>query len=221
MNYKLSTTTTSNNDSDQIQNDIVNYDGELLLNNNNNNRYKSVIDALVWPIVIRPLLYKIQKYNQNAAIILLHSLANAEHCQPGFLQQFCQMILSMNNIDSINMIESLLRLQANIPEADEQRCRRTEQPFQNLNHCTIQLKRIVAQIPNVIYNRQLFLDTIRKIAAAIKELLDCIYQINSNGFIVNIKDRRLLDNCRREFIRDSKQFSQSLKDYIKNGDEKP
>lgn len=118
MNYKLSTTTTSNNDSDQIQNDIVNYDGELLLNNNNNNRYKSVIDALVWPIVIRPLLYKIQKYNQNAAIILLHSLANAEHCQPGFLQQFCQMILSMNNIDSINMIESLLRLQANIPEAD-------------------------------------------------------------------------------------------------------
>lgn len=76
----------------------------------------------------------------------------------------------------------------------------------------------MAQIPNVIYNRQLFLDTIRKIAAAIKELLDCIYQINSNGFIVNIKDRRSLDNCRREFIRDSKQFSQSLKDYIKNGE---
>lgn len=183
-------------------------------------RYTSVTAALVWPIVIRPLLHKIQKYDQNAAIILLHALAKAEHREPGFLLQFCQKILAIHNYDSINMIQSLLRLQASIPEADEQRCRRPEETFQELNRRTITLKRILARIPDVIYNRQLFLETIRKIASAIKKLLDCIHQNNLNGYLANEQDRRSVDNRRREFIRDSKNFSQSLKDFIKNNDEK-
>ncbi|OTF73634.1 hypothetical protein BLA29_005896 [Euroglyphus maynei] len=192
MDCKVSCQSSSNNN----ENDV----GEVF-------RYRSVTAALVWPIVIRPLLHKIKKYDQNAAIILLHALAKAEYREPGFLLELCQTILAVHNIDSINIIESLLLLQANIPEADELRCRRTEEPFKELNRRTITLKRIIAQIPDVIYNRQLFLETIR--------------QINNSSYLVNEQDRRSVDNRRREFIRDSKDFSQSLKDYIKNGDEKP
>src|SRR6218665_169335 len=86
---------------------------------------------LVWPIVIRPFLCKIQKRDQKATFTLLKALGNAENSEPGFLLELVNIIVASSHQynqstvpPSINMTESLLRLQANIPEMEEQRCRR-------------------------------------------------------------------------------------------------
>lgn len=75
----------------------------------------SVNVHLIWPIVLRPLLYKIMKRNQFAAVTLQNALGNAERGEPGFLLEFVTAILASREI-KVNMTEMLLRLQANIPE---------------------------------------------------------------------------------------------------------
>ena len=214
-------------------------------NNNNNNeqsssstttmvtqypRYSSVTAALIWPIIVRPLLCKIQKHSQQAAVVLLKALGKCEHRRPGFLLEFITEILATRNIISMNMTEALLRMQSQIPEFEEQRCRRQEEPFQELNRRTFALKKILSRIPDVLYDRQVFLETIRKIASAIKKLLDCVNDItgsngsssssssSSGGFIQTYQDKRSIEQRKREFIKDSKNFSQTLKEYFKHGD---
>ncbi|KAH9414984.1 Programmed cell death protein 10 [Dermatophagoides pteronyssinus] len=172
-------------------------------------RYSSVTAALIWPIIVRPLLCKIQKHSQQAAVVLLKALGKCEHRRPGFLLEFITEILATRNIISMNMTEALLRMQSQIPEFEEQRCRRQEEPFQELNRRTFALKKILSRIPDVLYDRQVFLETIRKIASAIKKLLDCVNDIT---------DKRSIEQRKREFIKDSKNFSQTLKEYFKHGD---
>ncbi len=87
---------------------------------------------------------------------------------------------------TINMTESLLRLQANIPDFEgfehflnlflikgnyylnsilikylEQKCKRPEEPFQDLNRKTSSLKKILSRIPDEINDRKTFLETIK------------------------------------------------------------
>ncbi|KAH9497228.1 programmed cell death protein 10-A isoform X1 [Dermatophagoides farinae] len=189
-------------------------------------RYPSVTAALIWPIIVRPLLCKIQKHSQQAAVVLLKALGKCEHRRPGFLLEFITEILATRNIISMNMTEALLRMQSQIPEFEEQRCRRQEEPFQELNRRTFALKKILSRIPDVLYDRQVFLETIRKIASAIKKLLDCVNDItgsngsssSGSGFIQTYQDKRSVDQRKREFIKDSKNFSQTLKEYFKHGD---
>ncbi|OTF74494.1 programmed cell death protein 10-like protein [Euroglyphus maynei] len=198
-----------------------------------NSRYSSVTAALIWPIIVRPLLCKIQKHSQQAAVVLLKALGKCEHRRPGFLLEFITEILATRNIISMNMTEALLRMQSQIPEFEEQRCRRQEEPFQELNRRTFALKKILSRIPDVLYDRQVFLETIRKIASAIKKLLDCVNEItgsngsssssssgnnNNGGYIQTYQDKRSVDQRKREFIKDSKNFSQTLKEYFKHGD---
>lgn len=146
--------------------------------NQETHRYTSVTAALVWPIIVRPLLCKIQKHSQYAAVTLLKAFGKAEHREPGFLLELITTILASRNIN-VDMTEALLRIQANIPEFEgrkiftcnnyrlifgsflEQRCRRAEEPFQELNRKTLALKKILSRIPDVLYDRQVFLETIR------------------------------------------------------------
>ena len=115
----------------------------------------------------------------------------------------------------LNVTESLLRLQGANPEFEEQRVRRPEEPFQELNKKCFALKKILSRIPDEISQRPVFLETIKEIASAIKKLLDCVNEITA--VISSPQDRQSVENRKRDFIRYSKRFSNTLKEFFREG----
>lgn len=55
----------------------------------------------------------------------------------------------------------------------------------------------------------------REIASAIKKLLDAVNEIS--GFIPGPNNKQVLEQRKREFVKFSKRFSNTLKDYFKEG----
>lgn len=55
----------------------------------------------------------------------------------------------------------------------------------------------------------------REIASAIKKLLDAVNEVN--GFIPGLNGKQALDQRKREFVKYSKRFSNTLKEYFKEG----
>ena len=82
---------------------------------------------------------------------------------------------------SVNMNEAILRLQGSVSDQDslEYRSSRTEEPFQELNRKSANLKRILSRIPDEITDRKTFLETIKEIASAIKKLLDAVNEVSA------------------------------------------
>ena len=82
---------------------------------------------------------------------------------------------------SVNMNEAVLRLQGGVSDQDslEYRSSRTEEPFQELNRKSANLKRILSRIPDEITDRKTFLETIKEIASAIKKLLDAVNEVSA------------------------------------------
>jgi len=75
------------------------------------------------------------------------------------------------------------------------------------------LKKLLSAIPRIIHERPVFLETIKDIAAAIRELLDVLKDmIRANGRSRTIRD--VLERSKRDFVKASKQFSDSLKQYF-------
>merc|ERR1712150_335011 len=109
----------------------------------------------------------------------------------------------------------LLRLQGVEQDNGEFRSNRSEEPFQELNKKSFALKRILARIPDEIVDRKTFLETIKDIASAIKKLLDAMNQISA--FIPSPANRQSLELKKREFVKYSKKFSNTLKEYFREG----
>lgn len=123
--------------------------------------------------------------------------------------------------------------------AIEYRLSRSEDAFQELNRKSASLKKILSRIPDEITDRKTFLETIkyeffltmlffqsfyvfhsiyflfREIASAIKKLLDAVNEIS--GFIPGPNNKQVLEQRKREFVKFSKRFSNTLKDYFKEG----
>lgn len=55
----------------------------------------------------------------------------------------------------------------------------------------------------------------REIASAIKKLLDCVNAISN--YIFEPADKQILEIRKREFIKYSKRFSNTLKEFFKEG----
>ena len=122
---------------------------------------------------------------------------------------------------NINMNESLLRLQGSVSDQDciEYRSSRTEEPFQQLNKKSIGLKQILARIPDEINDRKTFLETIKEIASAIKKLLDSVNEVSA--YIPGTSGKQALDQKKREFVKYSKRFSNSLKEFFRDAQSGP
>ncbi len=78
-----------------------------------------------------------------------------------------------------------------------------------------QLKLILSRIPNEINDRKAFLETIKEIAAAIKKKLDAVNSVFDSLDSQEIK--LILDLRKREFVKYSKLFSNTLKQYFRQG----
>jgi len=81
----------------------------------------------------------------------------------------------------------------------------------------------LAHLPSLIANRTEFLTSIKEIAATIKQLLADLNAVGSSlpseWFKGNSKER--LEDLKKEFVKASRVFSSTLKDYFKEKDNSP
>ncbi|XP_050425940.1 programmed cell death protein 10 isoform X2 [Adelges cooleyi] len=174
------------------------------------------VSSLILPVLIRPILSQLEKHNVSASQTLRSALFKTENAHPGFAYNLVAGIMKKSDI-SINMNESILRLQGSVSDHDggEYRLNRSEDAFQELNKKSMALKRILSRIPDEITDRKTFLETIKEIASAIKKLLDAVNEVS--GYIPGPSNKQALEQRKREFVKYSKRFSNTLKDYFKEG----
>lgn len=168
----------------------------------------------VLPVLIRPILEKLERKDQQAAQTLRAAICKVEASCPGFSYDLVTGVVRKADL-SVNMSESLLRLQGGVADADEYKSSRSEDAFQELNKKASSLKKILSRIPDEINDRKTFLETIKEIASAIKKLLDAVNEVS--GFIPGSTGKQALEQRKREFVKYSKRFSNTLKEYFKEG----
>ncbi|KAI1287245.1 Programmed cell death protein 10-B [Halotydeus destructor] len=173
----------------------------------NDDAKSPVVSQLVFPILLKPIMHKLDKKQHTVAKHLLTALAKAEHLSPGILLELVSGICKKAEV-SVSVSESLLRLQGTIPEFEDQCVKRPEEPFQDLNRKCTALKKILSRIPDEINHRSAFLETIKEIAGAIKKLLDCVNEIS--GYIPMPSDRQAVEMRKREFIRPLEEVQQYI-----------
>ncbi|XP_075146840.1 programmed cell death protein 10 Ccm3 [Haematobia irritans] len=172
--------------------------------------------SLVLPVILRPILSELERRDVGAAQSIRSSILKTEQNNPGFCYDLIVAIVRKAELN-VNLNESVLRLQGNLPETDlnEYRLTRTEEPFQELNRKSVALKVILGRIPDEIQDRRTFLETIKEIASAIKKLLDVVNEIGN--FIPGVTGKQAVEQRKKEFVKYSKKFSTTLKEYFKEG----
>ncbi|XP_064639728.1 programmed cell death protein 10-like [Lineus longissimus] len=169
------------------------------------------------PVVIGPILEKLEKKDIAAAQTLRAAFTKVEVVHPGFTYDLIKALLHKGEVfNKIDMCEALLRLEK-INESEEFQIDRSEDIYRTLNVKSRALKKILSWIPDEIHDRKKFLETIKDIANAIRNLLDSVSKITEE-----MKDRgnpqlQNLEQQKREFVKYSKRFSNTLKTYFKDG----
>jgi len=174
------------------------------------------VSSLVLPVLLRPILSSLERQDVAASQTLRAAISKVESVHPGFSYDLVMGLVRRADV-SVNMNESMLRLQGGVSDQDSQefKCARSEEPFRDLNRKSASLKKILSRIPDEITDRKTFLETIKDIASAIKKLLDAVNEVS--GYIPGADGKQALEHRKREFVKYSKRFSNTLKEYFKEG----
>merc|ERR1712071_545250 len=176
---------------------------------------EGILSSLAMPILVGPSLVNLEKQDPHAAQLLKTAFTNAEADNPGLCHNFVLGLVKKADL-KVNL-KSLLRVQGSTSdqESSDFRINRSEESFQELVKKSVSLKRILSRIPDEIGDRKAFLETIKEIASAIKKLLDAVNEVA--GFITFASGKQRLEQRKREFVKYSKRFSTTLKEYFRDG----
>lgn len=174
---------------------------------------ESALASLILPNLVYPALDKMEKDDSiPCSKANIRNIFNKlDQAAPTFTYDFiCELLKAYNK--NINLNEMILRSEK-YATADEFSIKRNE--FAELNLRARQLKLILSRIPDEINDRKAFLETIKEIAAAIKKKLDAVNNLFESVQSMEIK--QILDIRKREFVKYSKQFSNTLKAFFRQG----
>jgi programmed cell death protein 10 len=174
---------------------------------------ESALGSLMIPNLINPVLEKMEKEDSVtiSKLNLKNAFAKIDAIYPMFAYDLVNELLKAHNKQA-NINEIILRSEKYLI-SDEYIIKRPE--FKELNTRAKQLKLILSRIPDEINDRKAFLETIKEIAAAIKKKLDAVNNLFESMQSSEIK--QILDIRKREFVKYSKQFSNTLKAYFRQG----
>ncbi|CAF1067863.1 unnamed protein product [Didymodactylos carnosus] len=177
-------------------------------------------NALILPNVFYPLFEQLDKNGYKDLQQPLRTMFyQLEDKYPGFSKNFLQLFIEkephiqQQKSNLQNMNELTLKLEKYCDKTSYY-LQRSEQEFHELNFRSKNLKRILSRIPDDINEKRAFLETIKEIASAIKKTLDAVS--NTFQYLKTSEGRQALENEKKEFIKYSKNFSNTLKAYFRD-----
>jgi len=171
---------------------------------------ESALASLMMPNLISPSLDIMEKEDLNVKTIR-HTMNRLDQTVPQITYDLVIELLKAYN-KNVNLNEMILRSERHAT-SEEFFIKRPD--FAELNIRARQLKLILSRIPDEINDRKAFLETIKEIAAAIKKKLDAVNNLFESVQSMEIK--QILDVRKREFVKYSKQFSNTLKAFFRQG----
>jgi programmed cell death protein 10 len=176
-------------------------------------------NALILPNIIYPVIDQLDKSGyKDIQSDLNTTFFKLEELYPGFSRSFLQSFINkeMPSLSSTtNMNELTLKLEKYCDKSSYFiSSSRNEPEFHELNIRSKNLKRILSRIPDDINEKREFLETIKEIASAIKKTLDSVS--NTYQYFKTADGRQALENEKKEFIKYSKNFSNTLKAYFRD-----
>lgn len=166
-------------------------------------------------LVLSNILYPVlnQLNYEDISSDLRKTFFQLEEIYPGFTRNFLQLFLDRQYSSRINLHQLTLQLEKSLDKSSYYLSTvHRENDFHQLNICSKNLKQILSRIPDDIKEKRLFLETIKQIASAIKKTLDSLSNIYQ--YLPNLDSRQALENEKKQFIKSSKYFSNTLKSYF-------
>jgi programmed cell death protein 10 len=176
-------------------------------------------NALILPNILYPVIDQLDKSGyKDIQSDLRTTLFKLEEIYPGFSRNFLQLLIN-KEFPSLSSTTNLNELTLKIEKYCDKSSyyissSRYEKEFQELNLRSKNLKRILSRIPDDINEKREFLETIKEIASAIKKTLDSVS--NTYQYFKTNDGRQALENEKKEFIKYSKHFSNTLKAYFRD-----
>jgi len=177
---------------------------------------KALYAKMIVDVVLAPLFERLERKDLAASQTLRAAFTKVDNALPGFTYDFTKGLLVKGDVsDKFDMSETLLRL-GGAQESEDLKITRPEATFQELNRCAVHLKKILSRIPDQIYDRKQFLETIKEIASAIRLLLDAVNRVINEVPSAENGSKQILEDRKREFVRYSKKFSNTLKEFFRD-----
>lgn len=164
--------------------------------------------------VLFPLIDEVFRGDtENTCNHLKQAFVKAERLGSGFSYDFVHGVIPKHG-SNVHQTEALLRLAAR--PCPEYRIGRQQPEFIRLEERAVILKRMLCKIPDDIsLEKHVFLERIKETAAAIRDFLDTVSEV-LRFYGRDREARKMLDYHKKDFIKYSRSFSDTLKLYFRD-----